>query len=128
MSEVKTKTEKTIDFYEFLKNIGYKIPNREEIVARQGYGIDYALPVSSSNDTTVGTIYKTSDNPVEHGRIEIIYYLNASQVNEALLLKEFLDRNNIKYKEVGDKKVIAQKFRESADELKYVADRLEGKV
>lgn len=128
MSEVKTKTEKTIDFYEFLRNNGFKILNRDELVSRNGYGSDYTLPVSSSDNTSIGIIYKTSDNPVEYGRIKITYYLNAGQVKEVLKLRDFLEKNKIPYTECGNKEIIAQRFRENAKELDSLADKLEGKV
>lgn len=126
------KSTEGIDLYEFLKNHGFKIPDREELVSRHGWGGDYALAVASSDNTHVGTIYKTSENPVKYEKIEIIYYLNAAQVEDVLELKELLDKNNIKYENhrLSNKKSIshiASRFRKDAERLNSLADRLEKK-
>lgn len=123
MPETATKKPiKPIDFYEFLQTEGFGVPDRDVIK------FDTTAGVFARKDPAlmVGRIYRPSrDSPFD--KITVMYYVSRGQIEQALDLRDFLEENNISYKEEPPRKKIAEYLRKDAEAINSLADKLGGK-
>ncbi len=69
----------------------------------------------------------TLGDPILVYGMQDIGYQHPHQIDEALILRDFLDENKVKYEEDPSREKIAQSLRETSRKAVSLADRLEGK-